>query len=405
MGIRQTIALAILIIQGLLVMSACQVDAATDAVANVVTVEVTRLVEAPAAPSTPETAVAPTTTPAPTPIPEVITATVEVTRPPLGTAERPIQLLFPPFTSAAIITQRTDALVETLEEATGVEFAVGIADDEQTVVELLCAAPGDTVAFISPAAYAIAHETCNAQAGLVAVDSNGLTTEMGMLVTPRAGGAADLAGLEGLRWAVADDRSLPTYLYFQALLADAGVEPGETVSRAEESSALLTLLDDTADFTTATFVPPLMPFERTWAYGDDPEEWRVLGISPTRSPIGYVIVAGEPENGGYRLRDARSRLFDTYPEIYDSTRIVALSEPIPNDTVALGADFPLALARQILEALPAFAASESCQESLCSADMFGWTGLQPIEDSAYDPIRFIIEKLEIEPTDLWELIG
>jgi ABC-type phosphate/phosphonate transport system substrate-binding protein len=226
-----------------------------------------------------------------------------------------------------------------------------------------------------------------------------------MLVTPRVGGAVDLAGLEGARWASADSAGLPTYLYFQALLAEAGVAPGETIARPEESSALLTLLDNTADFTTATFVPPEMPFDRLWTFGqDDPEEWRVLGISPTRSPIGYVIVAGEPELGGYRLRDARSRLFDTHPEIYDSTRIVVLSEPIPNATVVLGADFPLALARQVLGTLPTFAASETCQTSLCSADLFGWTGLQPIEDNAYDPIRFIIEKLEIEPAALWEII-
>jgi ABC-type phosphate/phosphonate transport system substrate-binding protein len=403
---RHSIALRLIFIVALLLLAACQ--------SEVVTVEVTRLVEPTAAPAAAEAeatappAAEPPTEPPPSPVPEVITATVtvEVTRPPLGMAERPIQLLFPPFTSSAIITQRAQVLADTLSEATGAAFAVGIADSEQAVVQLLCAAPGDTIAFLSPAAYTLAHEQCNAQAGLVAVDSNGLTTQMGMLVTPRAGGVTDLAGLEGLRWAAADSASLPTYLYFQALLAEAGVTPGEVIDRPEESSALLTLLDDTADFTTATFAPPLMPFDRSWTYGeDDPEEWRVLGISPSRSPIGYVIVAGEPENGGYRLRDARARLFDTHPEIYDSTRIVALSQPIPNDTVVLGADFPLALAREVLAVLPAFAASDACQTSLCSADLFGWTGLQPIEDEAYDPIRFIIEKLEIEPAALWDLIG
>ncbi len=104
---------------------------------------------------------------------------------------------------------------------------MGIADSEQAVVQLICAAPGDMIAFISPAAYTIAHDQCNAQAGLVAVDGNGLTSQMGMLVTPRASGVADLAGLEGRRWAAADSGSLPTYLYFQALLAEAGVAPGE----------------------------------------------------------------------------------------------------------------------------------------------------------------------------------
>lgn len=397
---------------GLLLLGACQPE--------MVTVEVTRLVEAAAAignpdptppPPPPETSVAtplPSALPPATLSPQTITATVtvEVTRPPLGTAERPIQLLFPPVTSAATIAQRGQVLADALSAATGAEFAVGIADSEQAAVQLLCAAPGDIIAFLSPAAYTLAHADCDAQAGLVAVDSDGLTTQLGMLVTPRGGAAADLAGLEGLRWAAADTASLPTYLYFQALLADAGVTPGEVVERPEETSALLTLLDDTADFTTAAYTPPIMPLDRTWTYGeDDPEEWRLLGISPTRSPIGYVIVAGEPEAGGYRLRDARARLFDTHPEIYDSTRILALSEPIPNAAVVLGAEFPLALARQVLAALPAFAASEACQSSLCSADLFGWTGLQPIEDTAYDPIRFIIEKLEIEPAALWELLG
>ena len=114
------------------------------------------------------------------------------------------------------------------------------------------------------------------------------------------------------------------------------------------------------DFTTAVFVPPVMPLDRQWVFGEtEPEEWRVLGISPTRSPIGYVLVAGEPEFGGYRLRDARARLFDTTPDIFDVTRILALSEPIPNETVVFGADFPLLLARQTLATMAEFAASEA----------------------------------------------
>jgi phosphonate transport system substrate-binding protein len=127
----------------------------------------------------------------------------------------------------------------------------------------------------------------------------------------------------------------------------------------------------------------------------------VLGIPPTRSPIGYVLVAGEPEFGGYRLRDARARLFDTTPDIFDVTRILALSEPIPNETVVFGADFPLLLARQTLATMAEFAASEACQNSLCSADFYGWTGLEPADDAAYDPIRLIQDTLELEAADLW----
>lgn len=329
------------------------------------------------------------------------TVTVEVTRPPLGTAERPVQLLFPPTAGSAVIMQRAEALVAALEASTGVEYVVGILDDEAAAVALLCAAPADTIAFVSAAAYVIAHDECNAQAGLVAVRDDGLTWQMGMLVT-RPGAAGELTDLAGQRWAVADTRSLPNYLYFRARLAEAGVEPGEVVTEPEDTSALLSLYNGEADFTTAVFVPPIMPLDRSWVYGEtDPEEWRGLGIPPSRSPIGYVIVAGEPAAGGYRLRDARARLLDTTPDIFDVTRILALSEPIPNETVVYGADFPLSLARQTLATMAEFATSEACQTSLCSADFYGWTGLQPANDAAYDPIRFIQDTLDLETADLW----
>ena len=329
------------------------------------------------------------------------TATLEATRPSPGSAERPIQLLFPPVAAGAVIARRAAPLAEALGAATGVEFSVGIVDSEAALVELLCAAPEDVVGFLSAAAYTVAHDECDAQAGLVAVDSNGLSWQMGMLVT-RAGDAVELADLAGKGWAVADTRSLPTYLYFRAQMAAAGIEPGEVVDAPEETTALLSLVNNEVDFTTADFVPPIMPLGRVWVAGEtEPEEWRLLGISPSRSPIGYVIVAGEPEFGGYRLRDARARLLDTTPNIFDQTRILAVSAPIPNDTVVLGSDISPELARQILATLTEFTASDACTTSLCSADLFGWAGLEPAQDSAYDPIRTIKDTLDLEAADLW----
>jgi phosphonate transport system substrate-binding protein len=330
-----------------------------------------------------------------------VPVTVEVTRPPLGTSARPVQLLFPPVAAGAVITQRAEPLAEALRAATGMEFAVGVVDSEAALVELLCTAPEDVIGFISAAAYTVAHDECGALAGLVAVDSDGLTWEMGMLAI-RPGGAAALADLAGKRWAVADRHSLPNYLYFLAQMTAAGIEPGDVVEAPEETSALLSLYDSEVDFSTASFVPPIMPNDRDWIVGEtEPEEWRLLGIPPSRSPIGYVIVAGEPEFGGYRIRDARARMFDTTPDIFNTTRILALSEPIPNDTIVFGANFPLGLARQASQTMAEFAGSDACGTSLCSADLFGWTGLEPADDAAYDPIRTIKDTLELEAADLF----
>lgn len=360
----------------------------------------------PVATTSPALPVVPVATPLPSPeiaspTPITITVTVEVTRPPLGSSGRPVQLLFPPVTSSAVIVARAEPLVEALRATTGVEFTVGIADSEAALVELLCNAPEDIVGFVSAAAYTIAHDQCDAQAGLVAVHEDGLTWQMGMLAVAR-GAAGELADLAGKRWAVADTRSLPNYLYFRAQMAAAGIEPGEIVDAPEDTSALQALHDGTVDFTTADFIPPIMPMERAWVVGEtEPEEWRYLGIAPSRSPIGYVVVAGDPEYGGYRLRDARARMFDTTPDIFDVTRILAVSDPFPNETVVMGANFPLGLARQTLATLTEFAASDACGNSLCSADLFGWAGLEPVDDSAYDPIRIVKDTLELEAADLW----
>lgn len=330
---------------------------------------------------------------------------IEVTKSPLGTEARPVQLLFSPVVDTAVINRRGTVLAQALSEATGYQFNVGILDDEQTVIDMMCAAAAETIAFLSPAGFVLADEQCGAQVGNVAVDSDGLTWKSGMIVTRRGSGIDDLEDLAGKSWAVVDRDSLPNYLYFQALLEKEGIEPGDIIEVSGDSAAMLAVYEEEADFATADFVPPIMPYEeRLWEYGeDDPEPGRYLGIPPQRSPIGYVLVNGEPEFGGYRLRDARSRIFDVTPQIYDRTQIVMLSEQIPNSAVAFGRDFPLGLARQVTATLEAFTISEECASSICATDFYGWTGLLPAEKDMFDSIRFVQETLDLSAEELLDL--
>lgn len=324
-------------------------------------------------------------------VPEEIV--VEVTKSPLGSEERPVQLLFPPAVNTAVITTRGEPLVQALTESTGQQFAVGIPDDTQTLIDLLCAAPQDTIGFLSALDYVRAGQQCGVQPGLVAIRSDGLAWQAGMIVTRRDSGLNAVEDLAGRSWGVVDTSSVPEFLAIQAQLADAGVEPGEVVEFSTTSSLMLALYNREVDFVTAAYLPPILPYdERPWQFGEDPPEiWRRTGLSPTRSPIGYVIVFGEVEFGGYRLRDDRASIFDTTPGIYDETQILALSPQIPNDTVVFGADFPLGLARQVTAVLLQFAASEACVNSLCSTDFYGWAGLEPVADEVYTPLLPLLE--------------
>ncbi len=330
---------------------------------------------------------------------------VEVTRAPLGTAERPVQLLFPPKYATVLITSRGQALADALAAATGMAFTVGIADSEQVLVELMCAAPMDTMAVLSSLGYALAHEMCGVQVISTAVAADGRTWQTGMIVTRRDSGLATLADLAGKRWGVPDLNSLPNYLYFRAMLQEAGIAPGEIVPLQGDNSAMLALYNREVDFATGTYIPPILPYEeREWVYGQDsPEIWRAIGVPPTRSPIGYVLVLAEPEFGGYRLRDARSGIFDIQPDIYTATRIISLSAQIPNEAVVLGAQFPLALARQITTFLGELGGTEACAASLCAADFYAWAGVAPADDAFYAPIRFTVNSLGLSPDEVWQL--
>jgi phosphonate transport system substrate-binding protein len=382
--------LAVLV--GLLLLSACRPNEVILEVTRLVQtqerVEVTRMV--------PETVVEEAT--------RLVTeeVVIEVTPSPLGSETRPVQLLFAPVVSTDVIATRGGLLAEALSEATGYAFQVGVLDDEQTVIDMMCAAPEDAIGFLSPPGYVVAQEQCDVQAGSVAVDANGQTAQTGMLVSHVNSDVQALEDLAGKRWGTPNADSLPTVLYFEALLAEAGIEPAEIVPFAGESAAMLAVGEEDVDVASAEFIPPILPFdERPWdSAEDDPEPWLALGLEPIRSGIGYIVVLGDPENGGYRVRDARSRVFDVAPQIFSRTGIVALGAPIPNETVAYGRAFPLGLARRLDTLLADFAASEACAESLCSTDFYGWSGLVPVEDSAFAPIRFVRDQLGLSSSDL-----
>lgn len=327
---------------------------------------------------------------------------VEVTPSPLGSELRPIQLLFPPQFSTAVIQARATVLADSLAQATGQKFEVGVLDSETAVISLLCSAPQDTIAFLSAVGYVVAQQQCGAQLGETAVRADGYTWQAGMIVYRPDSGITELADLAGKTWGQPTPPSLTTSLAFQAMFQEAGIETGPVTPLSGDTTAMLSVFNREVDFATAFYIPPILPYEeRLWVYGEDsPEMWRLLGIPPRRSPIGYVFVGGETQYGGYRVRDARSGIFDTTPNIFAETRILALSPALPNDTIVFGAAFPLGLARQISAELEGFAATEPCATSLCSSDFYGWTGLEAANESQYEPVRQMMATLNLTAADL-----
>jgi phosphonate transport system substrate-binding protein len=172
---------------------------------------------------------------------------------------------------------------------------------------------------------------------------------------------------------------------------DAGIEVGEIVEAGGHPHAALAVYNGEVDFATTYFSPPLT--DPRWQPGDDPEPYDPMEVAMNEE--------GRTFAGDVRVLDARTSVIETAPDIFEKVRILELTDPIPNDTMSFSPDFPDELKAELIPALVAFTASEACLESICSDQFYNWTGLDPIEDSAYDPVRKLINILGYTEEDIF----
>jgi len=333
---------------------------------------------------------------------EVETVVEESTGAALGSEERPIKVLFVPSVDADVIVTGGELLAQALADATGLSYEVSVPTSYAATIEEMCASPDDTIGFIPAQGYILANNRCGVTVGGAAVRF-GLSWYAAQFVVPADSEVQSLEDLAGLTWCIPDVGSTSGYLYPSAQLTALGVEPGETLETGSHNNAMLGVYNGECDFGTAFFSPPLLPDSegRAWAYGvDDPEIWREAEGTPVRNEEGQTFVGGELSEGGYRILDARASVNDTATDIFEQTRILALTERIPNDTVSFGPEFPLNTANQIINALIEYTASDACAESICSQDFYSWTGLEAVTDSFYDPVRDAMDFLGISEDDV-----
>ena len=331
-------------------------------------------------------------------IESVVTQSAETPSPvAVGSAETPFILLFSPLYPTNITTTRANQLAQSLQQATQRQFEVVVAANHQEAITLACQNANRTIAFLSDLEFVVAHDQCGLSPRFAGV-REGLTWYASMLLTPSTPRILALDQLKGGRWGVATFQELGA-LYYRALFQEQGVEVAEATPFQTEARTMIALVDGEVDFVTATYRPPILPYnERVWQYGvDSPDLWRETGSMPFRSGIGFIVVNDYVENGGYQLRDARASVVDVRGNIFNETRLLQLSPPLPNGAVAYGAEMTLQSADLLDSALLTM---PNCAQSLCSADFFAWQAVAPVTNDAYEAIRFIIEQLQLSADEI-----
>lgn len=323
-----------------------------------------------------------------------MTDTTEAMGTDVGTAENPIQVLFVPSVSADEIVAGGDLLAETLSNATGLTFEVSVPASYAATVEEICANPTASMGFIPAQAYVLANERCGVDIQLKA-QRFGYTEYWAQYLVPRDSDIAGLEDLAGLSWAYPDPGSTSGFLVPSGELSNLGIEVGGEIEAGSHDGAVRAVYNGEADFGTS-FYSPYTDVDGVAQWDGDPAN---ADIPDDVVDSCAINDDGEIQCGDFIARDARRNLREELPDVVQKVKILAVSDPIPNDGVAFGPDFPDDLKTQIVDAMVAFAADDP--EGFATAfDAYSWDNLASTSDSDFDSIRAIVQALGIQLTDI-----
>jgi phosphonate transport system substrate-binding protein len=310
----------------------------------------------------------------------------------LGSESNPIQVYFVPSVEAATITTGGEIMAAALEAATGLNFEVSVPTSYAATVEAMCANPAGSMGFIPAAGYVLANERCGVDVAAAAV-RNGWNVYWTEYIVRRDSDIYTFGDLAGRSWAYPDAGSTSGFIVPSVELQAAGIEPGDVVEAGGHNQVVQAVYSGEADFGTTFYSPPIVP-GAPWQVGDLAEPYDLTVDESFVDDEGLWV-------GDVRILDARANIRDTAPDVVDQVRILRLSEPIPNDTLSFGPEFPEDLRAQIMDALYAFAETEEWTQSIGNEDFYGWSSISPITDADYDPVRLRFVILGLTEEDIF----
>lgn len=328
-----------------------------------------------AAPETTTTTAAPETT------------TTAAAAPEVGSAEFPIQVLFVPSVSAEEIIAGGELLDAALTDATGLEFDVKVGTTYASTIEEMCASPENSIGFIPAQGYVLANDLCGVEIALKSLRF-GYDVYWTQFIIPRDSDVTTIEELAGKKWAYPDAASTSGFLVPSGLFTSLGIEVTDSFEAGGHSAVARAIYNKEADFGTTFYSPPVDADRNSlWDGASDPDVPAELIPSCALDADGEIL-CGED----YFPRDARRNIREEAPDVIQNVKILAVSDPIPNDGMAFSPAFPAETADAIVVAMADFAANDP--EGFATAfEAYSWSGVSQTSDAEFDSIRALLQAL------------
>ena len=307
---------------------------------------------------------------------------------PLGSPQNPIKLYFVPSVEVSVIVESGEAIADFLKGQTGYEFEVRVPTTYAAVVEEMGAAEGDAMAFIPAMGYVLSHDRYGADVALSVV-RYGWGFYWTEYLVQRDSDIQSLEDLNGKTWAYPSTTSTSGYLVPASFFKKHGIEPGLQLDAGGHPQAVAAVYEGQADFATVYFSAP----GNDWEIGDPLEPGGEFTYEEVEGKI-KVYQSGE------RIRDARTTMLSSYKDVVEKVRVLAISDPIPNDTVSFCRGFPETVRNNIVQGLIDYANTEEGLEVLANDEFYDITGFQPVSDAEFQPIRDMIEQMGLSEEDI-----
>ncbi len=274
----------------------------------------------------------------------------------LGTKKNPVKMYFVPSMEASTIVTSGEAIAEYLEEVTGYKFEIKVPTSYASVIEAMGTEQAD-IGWLATFGYILANEKYDAEVAMTTV-RNGLKAYRGEFIAKADSGIDSIEDIQDKSIGYTDAASTSGFIYPSAILKMKGIEPKHQRFLGSHPAAVLAVYQGNVDV-GCTF-------------------W-----SPANKE-------GEP-------MDARQKLSETYPDIYEKVKIVDFTDWIPNDTVTFRKGFPADMRENIVSALEKGFENPTIKQMLF--DLYQIDGLERATDSDYDIVRKTLKTLGMSAAD------